>query len=159
MRWTSILSSGEPLQVNIPGNHDGLGYVSKIRNRMRIILVLGVLALAFGYFAFMAFDSATLFYLTVGELVERGASVEGESVRVSGKLVSGSFIRQDDSTIATFELTDGTHVLSAIHDGVLPDLFFNEHSEIILEGLYKSDGKFQSHHVTVKCPSKYIASG
>ena len=122
------MSSGEPLQVNIPGNHDGLGYVSKIRNRMRIILVLGVLASAFGYFAFMAFDSATLFYLTVGELVERGASVEGESVRVSGKLVSGSFIR-------------------------------HEHSEIILEGLYKSDGKFQSHHVTVKCPSKYIASG
>ena len=153
------MSSGEPSQVSNPGNYDGLGSVSKFRNRMRVILVVAVLASSFGYFAFMAFDSATLFYFTVSELVEHGPSVERESVRVSGKLVSGSFIRQDGSTIATFELTDGTHTLSAIHDGVLPDLFFNEHSEIILEGLYKSDGEFQSHHVTVKCPSKYIASG
>ena len=153
------MNGGESSQVSIPDNYDQLGFVSKFRNRMRIILVIAVLASSFGYFAFMAFDSAMLFYFTVGELVEHGPLIEGESVRVSGKLVSGSFIRQDGSTIATFELTDGTHILSAIHDGVLPDLFFNEHSEIILEGLYKADGKFQSHHVIVKCPSKYIASG
>jgi len=36
-----------------------------------------------------------------------------------------------------------------------PDLFFNEHSEIILEGRYDSNRNFQSNNIIVKCPSKY----
>ena len=47
--------------------------------------------------------------------------------------------------------------MTAMHQGVLPDLFFNEHSEIILEGSYGTDGVFQSENVIVKCPSKYVA--
>ena len=48
--------------------------------------------------------------------------------------------------------------MAAIHDGVVPDLFFNEHSEIILEGSYPAKGVFESQTVIVKCPSKYIAA-
>ena len=39
--------------------------------------------------------------------------------------------------------------------GVVPDLFFNPHSEIILEGRYGSDEMFQADSILVKCPSKY----
>ena len=39
---------------------------------------------------------------------------------------------------------------------MLPELFFNEHSEVILEGNYTPEGVFQSHNVIVKCPSKYV---
>ena len=42
---------------------------------------------------------------------------------------------------------------------VVPDLFFNQHSEIILEGSYGDDGVFYSESVIVKCPSKYVAAG
>ena len=127
-------------------------------NRVKMVVVLAVLVGAFAYFAFIAFESATLYYLTVGELIERGPTEEGRSVRVAGKLVAGSFFREDGSTLASFALTDGTETLNAVHDGVVPDLFFNEHSEVILEGEYDSDGTFHSYHVTVKCPSKYIAA-
>lgn len=127
-------------------------------NRVKMVVVLAVLIGAFAYFAFIAFESATLYYLTVGEMIERGPTEEGRSVRVAGKLVAGSFSREDGSTLASFGLTDGTETLSAVHDGVVPDLFFNEHSEIILEGQYDSDGTFHSYQVTVKCPSKYIAA-
>ena len=92
------------------------------------------------------------------ELVERGASDDGRTVRVNGKLVQGSFIRQPGSTIAAFTITDGGQSISAQHDGVVPDLFFNEHSELILEGTYGEDEVFRSHSVIVKCPSKYIAA-
>ena len=105
----------------------------------------------------MAFQSATVYYYTVGELQDRGPTAAGETVRVSGKLVDGSFSRDTDSTLARFALTDGGTTLSATHDGVLPELFFNEHSEIILEGGYTPEGVFQSHNVIVKCPSKYAA--
>jgi cytochrome c-type biogenesis protein CcmE len=122
-----------------------------------MLVGLAVLLVALGYFAFMAFKSATVYYYTVGELQELGPTQDGKLVRVSGTLVSGTFKRDTESTLARFSLTDGALALSAVHDGVLPELFFNEHSEIILEGSYTPDGVFQSYNVIVKCPSKYIA--
>ena len=126
---------------------------------MKVFIGVAVLVVALGYFAFQAFQSATVYYLTVGELQEIGFTEEGRSVRVSGKLVQGSFERAPDSTLASFVITDGTQSLAAVHDGVVPDLFFNEHSEIIMEGAYTPEGVFESHTVIVKCPSKYVASG
>ena len=121
--------------------------------------IIGAIVLigALGYFAFMAFQSATVYYYTVSEMKDVGATPEGKLVRVSGKLVPVSFEREDESTLASFTLTDGAETLDALHNGVFPDLFFNDHSEIILEGTYGSDGVFASRNVIVKCPSKYIA--
>jgi cytochrome c-type biogenesis protein CcmE len=52
---------------------------------------------------------------------------------------------------------DGIGEIGAVHNGVLPDLFFNEHSEIILEGTHTPGQEFDSQIVIVKCPSKYVA--
>ena len=122
-----------------------------------MLVALVVLLGAFGYLAVMAFQSATVYYYTVGELQEIGPTPDGKMVRVSGKLVEESFVREDVSTLAHFSLSDGSEALQATHVGILPELFFNEHSEIILEGSYGSDGVFASRNVIVKCPSKYIA--
>ena len=54
-----------------------------------------------------------------------------------------------------FSLTDGQDTINAVHDGVVPDLFFNEHSEILLEGTYGPEGMFDAEAIIVKCPSKY----
>ena len=126
-------------------------------HRAKVFIGLAVLLSAMGYLVFMAFQSATVYYYTVGELEQRGPSEDGRLVRVNGKLAPGSFRREADSTLARFDLTDGTASISAVHQGILPGLFFNEHSEIILEGIYTRDGSFESHNVIVKCPSKYIA--
>ncbi len=128
-----------------------------ISGNAKIIIGAIVLVGALSYFAFMAFQSATVYYYTVSEMNELGATPEGKLVRVSGKLVPVSFKREDESTLASFTLTDGAETLNALHDGVFPDLFFNDHSDIILEGTYGSDGVFTSQNVIVKCPSKYIA--
>ena len=124
----------------------------------RALIGLVVLIGALGCFGFMAFRSAAVYYYTVGELNAVGSIPDGKTVRVSGKLVPDSFYREDDSTLAHFTLTDGAETLPAVHDGVLPDLFFNEHSEVILEGHHVPGGVFQSQNVIVKCPSKYVAA-
>lgn len=129
-----------------------------IAHRVKVFIGVAVLVIALGYFVFQAFQSATVYYLTVGELQAIGATEEGRSVRVSGKLVQGSFERKSDSILASFVITDGTESLTAVHEGVVPDMFFNEHSEIIMEGSYTPEGIFESHTVMVKCPSKYVAS-
>ena len=143
-------------QYSGPVVEDG-GVISA--NRVKILVALLVLIGALGYFGFIAFQSATVYYYTVGELNALGPTSESKLVRVSGKLIPGSFHREENSTVAYFKLTDGLETLSAVHDGILHDLFFNEHSEIILEGAYDENGVFESHNVLVKCPSKYVAAG
>ena len=126
-------------------------------NRLKIFVGLIVLIGALGYFGFMAFQSATIYYYTVAELEAQGPTPDGRMVRVSGKLVPDSFRRAEDSTLANFVLTDGSMTMPAAHDGIVPDLFFNEHSEIVLQGQHGEDGVFKSHMVVVKCPSKYVS--
>ena len=98
-----------------------------------------------------------MYYLTVDELLS-GRAETGKTVRVNGKLVPDSFQRESQGTVAHFSLTDGKETLPAIYDGIVPELFFNEQSQIVLEGYYGSDKVF--HTMTtpiVKCPSKYEA--
>lgn len=136
-----------------PVIQDEIGLFS---GKLRLVVGGVVLVGALLYFAFMAFQGATVYYYTPSEIMDLGPTPDGKMVRVSGKLVPSSFNRGEGSTVAEFELTDGIEQISASHDGVLPDLFFNDHSEIILEGTLGGDGVFASQNVIVKCPSKYI---
>ena len=131
-------------------------------NRTRFIIVATVVVLALGFMIWAAFGENTRYFLTVSEFNSRSEIQDGQMVRVSGKLVEGTFNRPDKSTVSQFQLTDkegvnsGTALLEASYEGVLPDLFFNPHSEIILEGSYSADGVFQANEILVKCPSKYV---
>ncbi len=131
---------------------------ASVLTRGRKLMVLGAIVLAaFGYFSYTAFQSAQSFYLTVDELVELGPSAT-QSVQVKGKLVEDSFAREGGtSTLAHFLLHENGVQVDATYDGVLPDLFFNPHSEIVLGGTYSDGGLFVADRVYVKCPSKYQA--
>ena len=125
-----------------------------------LIIAAAVAIAALGYFAAMAFQSATVYSYTVGEMNALGPTPEGKLVRVNGSLAPDTFTRPDGSTLAYFTLADeadAAQTIPAMYEGVLPDLFFNEHSEIILEGARGPDGVFAAQNVLVKCPSKYIA--
>ena len=121
--------------------------------------LVGTIAIA-GAVAFLVIQAlnATVYSYTIDELWDKGPTNDGELIRVTGKLIPDSFIREPDSTQAHFTLTNGTETISATHQGLVPDLFFNEHSEIILEGTFSPNGTFESYNVIVKCPSKYVAA-
>ena len=131
-------------------------------NRTRFIIVATVVVLALGFMIWAAFGENTRYFLTVSEFNSRAEVQDGQMVRVSGMLVEGTFNRGEKSTLSQFQLTDkegvssGTALLEASYEGVLPDLFFNPHSEIILEGSYNSAGVFHANEILVKCPSKYV---
>ena len=124
--------------------------------RLKLALAAVVLGVALAYFAYIALQSATVYYLTVGEVVAQGPSEE--VVRVNGKLAPQSFQRTTGETLARFSLSDGSQVLQAQYDGVVPDLFFNPQSEVVAEGTYQEDNVFYVSTILVKCPSKYEAA-
>ncbi len=121
----------------------------------KLAIIVAIMLAAFGYFSYTAFESAQSFYLTVDELIELGPSPT-QSVQVKGKLLEDSFVREGGtSTLAHFLLQENGAEVTATYDGVLPDLFFNPHSEIVLGGTYEDGGLFVADRVYVKCPSKY----
>lgn len=129
-------------------------------HRTRFLVLAGVVVLALGYMIYAAFPGNALYFLTVDELINKTDVHDGRLVRVSGKLVEGSFERAGRSTTSRFRLHDkelgsSGSQLSAEFVGVVPDLFFNPHSEIILEGSYGDGQVFQTESILVKCPSKY----
>ena len=130
-------------------------------HRTRFIILGAVLALAVGYMVYAAFPGNVLYFLTVSEFMRADEYQDGRTLRVSGVLVGGSFHRQDKSIHSSFQLTDkeggAIERLTASYVGVVPDLFFNPHSEIILEGRYGPDHVFAADSILVKCPSKYQA--
>lgn len=132
---------------------------ASIRNMLvgksRFFLIGFVLLLGIGYLVSAAFPGNTSYYFTVGELEEFSGEKEGRSFRVKGELVAKSFVRKDLDTTAEFMLFEGDHTLRAIYSGVVPDLFFDQRTEIILQGVYGSDEIFQAETVSVLCPSKY----
>ena len=115
--------------------------------------------LALVYLGFTAFQGASAYYLTVGELLAKGDSAYDKNLRVNGKLMPTSFERDANGTLIHFSLadTDGLETIQAVYNGLVPDMFFNEHSEILLEGTYDSSGLFDAQAIIVKCPSKYQA--
>jgi cytochrome c-type biogenesis protein CcmE len=144
-----------------PGQQELTSGIASVLTGRRKAIILGSIALlAFGYFAFTAFQAATSFYLSVDELVERGP-VPGETyVQVKGSLKPFTFARESDtSLLAHFQLEEGGAVVDATYNGVLPDLFFNPHSEIVLGGEYTAEGILvvERDSLLIKCPSKYEA--
>ena len=143
-------------QIESPAEEGGSG-----SHRARFFVLGTVLALAVGYMVYAAFPGNALYFLTVGEFMNGKEFQDGRVLRVSGKLVEGSFQRQEGTTVSHFQLADGGagsgQRLDASYVGIMPDLFFNPHSEIILEGKYRPDNVFAADNILVKCPSKYQA--
>ena len=125
--------------------------------KSRFFLIGFVLLLGIGYLVSAAFPGNTSYYFTVGELDEFAGEKEGRSFRVKGELLAQSFVRQDMNTTAEFMLFEDDSMLRATFSGVVPDLFFDEQAEIILQGIYGPDEIFQAETVSVLCPSKYEA--
>ena len=130
-------------------------------NKTRFLVLSAVIVLALGYMIYAAFPGNALYFLTVSEFNDNSDVQDGRLLRVSGKLVEGTFGREGNSIDSLFKITDSEAeipiaTLKASYTGVLPDLFFNPHSELILEGSYGVNEVFHADSILVKCPSKYI---
>lgn len=142
-----------PVQASRP--QPPAAWSSVLGKHRKLLIAAAVLATVFSYFAFTAFSSATLYYLTVDEAVAQQSELLGDRFQVKGRLVPDSFQREEGTTLAYFTLEENGAQIQASYDGVLPDLFFNEHSEVVLQGQLQPSGLFTTERILVKCPSKY----
>ena len=129
-----------------------------LSGRARIAAVAILFLVGVVYLAIVAFNEATVEFLSIEDAVKIEASSDANSVGVLGKLVPGSYIKSPDGVTANFRLKDenGSVELPVVYSGEVGQVFFNDHSEIILNGTMGSDGVLQAEMLTVRCPSKYL---
>lgn len=125
--------------------------------RKRFLIVGLAVAIAMGYLGFTAFQGASMYYLTVDELLARNDAAYGEQVRLMGKVEDGSVVKNSESDTLRFAVTneDGTS-LPVVYSGMVPDAF-KQGADVVVEGSLTQAGTFQADSLLVKCPSKYEA--
>jgi cytochrome c-type biogenesis protein CcmE len=100
------------------------------------------------------------YFLTVDQLREKAAVIQGQNVRISGAVI-GESIRFDAQTVQLeFDIVDtvqqiGTQPpLHIRHVGPRPELLEN-HAQAIVEGRLQPDGSFQADTLLLQCPTRY----
>lgn len=127
------------------------------RNR-RFVIGACLITAAVAYLVYTGIRETSVYYLTIDEFLARREAVANEGIRVAGR-VGGPAFRYDPSTLdlhfrlASFDEKDGVDVE---YNGVLPDMFA-QGRDVIVEGVYTTDGTLRAHTLLTSCPSKYEA--
>lgn len=125
----------------------------------RKLLLAGiVLMIAVGFLIYNSMQGTVAsYFVTVGELDQQAAQVNGQRVRVGGQVQPGSIIKGGVGQPMRFNVTDGTHSMPVIYNGDVPDIFANN-VQVVVEGVYHEGGTFQADTLLTKCPSKFTAT-
>lgn len=122
--------------------------------RWGVVAAVAAILVAVGYLAFSSVSSALVYYVTPGELLDRGDAAVGETVRLGGLVKVGSISGPD--TDLRFVVTDGEHEV-AVHTRAAPTSSFREGVGAVVEGRLAADGTFEADRVIVKHDENYEA--
>lgn len=143
-------------------------------------LVGGLLIVAaIVYLIVSSTQASAQYFLTVEELHQKGDSVAGRELRISGAVIGESIQYDAQNLILTFTVAHvpgdnkdieaqgglaevlhaavmdpGRPKLEVVYSGVMPDLLRNE-AQAIMTGRMGDDGKFHAEELLLKCPTKY----
>jgi cytochrome c-type biogenesis protein CcmE len=117
------------------------------------LIVIGIAVAA--TLVLRALDENIMYFFSPTEIAE-GKAPEGQSFRLGGLVVEGSFERAPGDLTATFKVTDNNKVVTVSYTGVLPDLF-QEGKGMIANGKLEADGVFVAEEVLAKHDENYMS--
>ncbi len=136
-----------------------------MRDNGKFFVGLGGVALVVTYLIWTGVTETMLYYLTPVELFARVAedpTFHQVGVKVSGRVVQGSWTRAEDELLHRFmvvDLEDESVTFPVEYRDILPDTFNDtEIVDVVVEGRYREDGVFEATVVLAKCGSRYEAT-
>jgi cytochrome c-type biogenesis protein CcmE len=115
-------------------------------------IVLGV----FGYLIWGGISTNLVYFLTPTELLAKGPTAYGSSVRLGGMVDSGSVRWDAERLELRFRLTDQARTVEVQSSGAPPQMF-SEGIGAVVEGVWTPEGVFRSHNLMVKHSNEYRA--
>ena len=124
-------------------------------------------------------QASAQYYLTIDELAEKGESVRGRDLKISGAVDGDSIVYEPETLTLRFTVANVPAELEAIEEsgglaevlhqavsdpnarrlqvvyiGVKPDLLRHE-AQAIMTGRMDDNGVFQASELLLKCPTRY----
>lgn len=133
-----------------------------MKNGRFFVGLVGV-ALVVTYLVWTGISDTMVYYLTPTELlakVNEDPSFRSVGVKVSGRVVSGTYREGEGELVHLFRVQDIEHPdvsFPVVYKDVLPDTF-NDEIEVVLEGRFGEDGVFEAKTLLTKCGSRYEAT-
>lgn len=122
-----------------------------------IVLVAGALS----YLVYAGTKDNLVYYYEVDEVQAAAAGTDGK-IRISGDVVEGSIVKDDEERRIRFAISDPSasmpKTIPVVYTGTVPDIF-QEGIQVVVEGRLASDGTFEAETLLAKCPSKYQEAG
>lgn len=123
--------------------------------QVKFLAAGGVLVLSVAYLILTSLSSTSMYYLTVAELMARGAQAQGQAVRVAGNVAPGTVLRGAGGLELRFTMQDGSGALPVVYrGGIVPDVF-GEDVQVVVEGKLDPQGTFVANTLLAKCPSRF----
>lgn len=132
-----------------------------MKNGRFLVGLVGVAAVV-TYLAWTGVADSMVYYMTPTELiskVDEDPTFRDVGVKVSGKVVPGSYesAGQLQHRFVVMDLEDETVRFPVVYDDVLPDTFYGEDVQVVVEGRMDAAGTFHATTVLAKCGSRYEA--
>jgi cytochrome c-type biogenesis protein CcmE len=126
------------------------------RRKRRLTIVLAILVSvsgAVGLALFALEQNINLFYSPTQ--IATGEAPHGARIRAGGMVVEGSVVRDTQSLLVRFDLTDFAESVPVEYTGILPDLF-REGQGIVAQGSLDERGVFTAVEVLAKHDENYM---
>lgn len=122
--------------------------------RLKFFWISAIALFSVGFLVSSGMQETMVYSVTAKELLANPDKFAGRGVRLEGKVVEGSLIKQH-ATACEFSIASESTTLPVHYDGILPDTFRENH-DVVLEGEY-GNGVFTARQIFTKCASKYEA--
>lgn len=119
---------------------------------------IGIIVVALGFLAWLGYGESKSYYHTIVELQTLNSSQRSQRIRVGGTVAVGSIRRMPGRVDFVLEGEGKALPVSYTGTDLLPDTFFVDKSQALVEGHLGADGRFVAEHVQAKCASKYEAA-
>ncbi len=141
-----------------------------MRIRTRFIIGAGLIVAAVGYLIVTAIQTTSEFFMTVGEVSTRRAQLDGQALRVAGRVKAGTVEWNPADLTLKFAIVaipepskEGVRPVVA---GASPSFrvickgrpkpdMFAAGRDVIIEGRLGANGVIDATQVMTSCPSKY----
>ena len=124
------------------------------KQHIKLAIGAAVIVAAIGYLMFSGATGNTAYFFTVPELQKQAEAVQGEAIRVAGKVTADPIQWNVQQLHLAFTIGDEGVTVPVNYKGVKPDMF-QPGAEVIVEGKLGSDGVIQASNLMTSCPSKY----
>lgn len=126
-----------------------------MNGKIALIVSIGIVVCSLGFLVYTGLNANMVYYFHVDEFLTKAPALQGETVKVNGKVVEGTIAKSQMDYRFTICGFQHENRLNVEYHGVVPDTF-KDGSDVVVEGKLDPQTRvFRASTLLAKCPTKY----